>query len=64
MWEKMKARREACAREMMKSEIGRHLLGAKKEMLLATRAVIDAKVKWLESLDQTPAEPCPPEEPN
>jgi hypothetical protein len=64
MWEKMRARREECARRMMQSDLGSHLLGADKELLLAARALIDAKVKWLDSLKHAPAESAPPEESN
>ncbi len=64
IFDRMKARQEECARRMMQSDIGRHLLGADRELLLAARALIDAKVKWLESLKHAPAESGPPEEPN
>jgi len=35
---------------------GRHLKNARKEMLLAARALIDRKIEWLDSMGQE-AEP-------
>jgi hypothetical protein len=60
--DRMRAKCEKRARQMMQSDIGRHLLGADREILLAAKAMIDAKVKWLDSLQHTPAESAPTEE--
>lgn len=46
----------------MQTDLGRHLLAADREILLAARAVIDAKVKWLDSLKHPPAQESPTEE--
>jgi hypothetical protein len=62
MVDKLRERCEAKVRQMMGSEIGRHLLGAERELLLAAKSCLDAKVKWLDSLQQTPAESTPHEE--
>ena len=40
------------------SEPLRHLVNAKKEMLLALRAVLDAKIQRLEKLLEPPEEPA------
>lgn len=45
------------------SEAARHLLDAEKELLLAARAVIDGKIRWIESLKQPKAATEAKEEP-
>ncbi|MCX7598394.1 MAG: hypothetical protein N2512_05945 [Armatimonadetes bacterium] len=49
---------EKLRKRLADSEVARHLLAADRELLLAVRAVIDGKVKWIESLTQvsSPAE--------
>jgi hypothetical protein len=37
------------------NEAARHLLDAEKELLLAVRAMVDGKIRWIESLKQPAA---------
>jgi hypothetical protein len=62
MMDKMRENCEKSARRIMQTDLGRHLLAADREILLAARAVIDAKVKWLDSLKHPPAQESPTEE--
>lgn len=41
-------------REFCRTEVGRHLVNARKEFLLALRACIDARIRHLEELTEEP----------
>ena len=39
-----------CLERLRRSEAGRHLLAARREMLLAARACLNRRIGWLERL--------------
>ncbi|MFQ5810255.1 MAG: hypothetical protein ACE5JM_11605 [Armatimonadota bacterium] len=39
-----------CIRDFLRSPVGRHLLNARKELLLAARACVDRKIERVERL--------------
>jgi hypothetical protein len=41
-----------CIRDFLRSPVGRHLLNARKELLLAARACIDRRIERVEKLLQ------------
>ena len=46
-----------CLRDFLRSPVGRHLLNARREMLLALRACVDAKIERIERLLEETDEP-------
>lgn len=49
-----RAAEEKLRNRLAANEVAKHLLAADKEVLLAVRAMIDGKIKWIESLTQVP----------
>ncbi|MGD8238361.1 MAG: hypothetical protein PVH68_07415 [Armatimonadota bacterium] len=41
-----------CIRDFLRSPVGRHLLNARRELLLAARACVDTKIERVEKLLQ------------